>query len=322
MAAHPSVVIVTLETNAQILDITGPLEVFSTANHLIEGASYRCAVASLPGGSITTSSGLAIETVPTSSLREPIDTLVIAGGRFRHREIQDPVRLAEVRRLAGRARRVASVCTGAYVLAAAGLLDGRRATTHWGHCDSLAEAYPQITIEPDSIFVKDGNVWTSAGVTAGIDLALSLLADDLGQQAAAYVARSLVVYLRRSGGQTQFSAPLAAQAAEREPFRELLSWLVDHLDQDLSVPQLARRMNLSERQFSRVFKAEVGVSPGDHVEALRLEAACRLLETTTETVDQVARACGYANTETLHRAFRRRMNTTPLDHRHHFCAVD
>jgi transcriptional regulator GlxA family with amidase domain len=322
MAERPRVVIVAFEHGAQILDVTGPLEVFSTSNNVVPGARYRCDVASLPGGIVRTSCGLGIETVTTSSLDGPIDTLVIAGGRIELVDIENEALLGEVRRLAAGARRVTSVCTGAYLLASAGLLDGRHATTHWGHCTTLAQAYPQITVEPDSIYVKDENVWTSAGVTAGIDLALALVADDLGQQAAAFVARNLVVYLRRSGGQTQFSAPLAAQAAEREPFRDLLAWMIDHLADDLSVAALARRMNLSERQFARVFKIEVGISPGDHVEALRLEAACRLLETTTETVDQVARACGYGNTETLHRAFRRRMNTTPGEHRHHFWSLD
>jgi transcriptional regulator GlxA family with amidase domain len=322
MAERPRIVIVALEHGAQILDVTGPLEVFSTSNHVVPAARYRCDVASLSGGIVRTSCGLGIDTVTTSSLEAPVDTLVVTGGRFEVVDLENEDLLREVRRLAAGARRVTSVCTGAYVLAAAGILDGRHATTHWGHCATLEQAYPQVTVEPDSIYVKDGNVWTSAGVTAGIDLALALVADDLGQQAAAFVARNLVVYLRRSGGQTQFSAPLAAQAAEREPFRELLAWLIDHLAEDLSVAALARRMNLSERQFARVFKVEVGVSPGDHVEALRLEAACRLLETTTETVDQIARACGYGNTETLHRAFRRRMNTTPVEHRHHFWSVD
>jgi transcriptional regulator GlxA family with amidase domain len=322
MADGPRVVIVAFEHGAQILDVTGPLEVFSTSNNVVPGARYRCDVASLPGGVVRSSCGLRIETIPTASVEGSIDTLVISGGRIELVDIENVELLREIRRLAGIARRVTSVCTGAYLLAAAGLLDGRHATTHWGHCATLGQAFPQITVEPDSIYVRDGNVWTSAGVTAGIDLALALVADDLGQPAAALVARNLVVYLRRSGGQAQFSAPLAAQAAEREPFRELLAWLIDHLAEDLSVAALARRMHLSERQFARVFKAEVGVSPGDHVEALRLEAACRLLETTTETVDQIARACGYGNTETLHRAFRRRMNTTPGEHRHHFWSID
>jgi transcriptional regulator GlxA family with amidase domain len=178
--------------------------------------------------------------------------------------------------------------------------------------------YPGVTVDADAIYIRDGNVWTSAGVTAGIDLALAMVADDYGYEGAAKVARNLVVYLQRSGGQSQFSALLATQAAEREPIRELLAWMPEHIAEDLTVPRLAEQMNLSERQFTRVFKSETGVTPAEHVETLRLEAACRLLETTTNTVEQVAKACGYSNPETMHRAFRRRLNTTPIEHRQHF----
>jgi transcriptional regulator GlxA family with amidase domain len=226
--------------------------------------------------------------------------------------------LGHVRRLAGSARRITSVCSGAFVLAAGGLLVGRRATTHWAECQQLATEYPQVSVEDDAIYVRDGDVWTSAGVTAGIDLALAMVADDHGARAAAAVARQLVVYLRRSGGQAQFSTMLAAQAAESEPVRELLTWLPDHLTDDLSVPALARRVHLSERQFSRVFKAEVGVTPSEQVERLRMEAACRLLETTSHAIDHIARACGFGAPETMNRAFRRRLDTTPGDHRRHF----
>ena len=168
----------------------------------------------------------------------------------------------------------------------------------------LDATYADITVEPDAIYVHDGNVWTSAGVTAGIDLALALVADDHGHQAAATVARQLVVYLQRSGGQAQFSALLAGQAADTEPVRDLLSWLRDHLTDDLSVPALARQINLSERQFTRVFKAQVGATAADHVEAVRLESACRLLETTNRTIEQIARTCGFGTPETMNRTFR------------------
>jgi transcriptional regulator GlxA family with amidase domain len=173
-------------------------------------------------------------------------------------------------------------------------------------------------VDADAIYVHDGNVWTSAGVTAGIDLALALVADDHGRQAAATVARQLFVYLRRSGGQAQFSALLAAQVADSEPMRDLLSWLLDHLTDNLSVAALARQINLSERQFSRVFKAELGISPADHVEAVRLEAACRLLETTHSSMERVAKTCGFGTPETMNRTFRRRLDTTPGEHRRHF----
>ncbi len=226
-----------------------------------------------------------------------------------------------MRRLAADARRVTSVCSGAFVLAAAGLLDGRRATTHWDACGLLDERYDGVTVDADAIYVRDGKVWTSAGVTAGIDLALALVADDHGPSAAATVARRLVVYLQRSGGQAQFSSLLAAQSAETAPVSDLLTWLLDHLTDDLSVAALARQINLSERQFSRVFKSEVGSTVADHVEAVRLESACRLLETTTRTIEQVARACGFGTPETMNRVFRRRLDTTPSEHRHHFRAV-
>jgi transcriptional regulator GlxA family with amidase domain len=186
----------------------------------------------------------------------------------------------------------------------------------------LERDHPAITVDADAIYVQDGNVWTSAGVTAGIDLALGLVADDHGRQAAAKIARQLVVYLRRSGGQTQFSALLAAQAADSEPMRDLLTWLLDHLTDDLSVASLARQLNLSERQFSRVFKAELGTTAANHVEALRLEAARRLLETTSSSMEDVATICGFGTPETMNRTFRRRLDTTPGDHRRHFSAVD
>ena len=282
------------------------------------GAEYRTRVVSSTGGQVLASSGLSFGTTALRDVTEPVDTLVVAGGRDMDEACADGELLGHVRRLAGSARRITSVCSGAFVLAAGGLLDGRRATTHWAECQQLATEYPQVSVEDDAIYVRDGDVWTSAGVTAGIDLALAMVADDHGARAAAAVARQLVVYLRRSGGQAQFSTMLAAQAAESEPVRELLTWLPDHLTDDLSVPALARRVHLSERQFSRVFKAEVGVTPSEQVERLRMEAACRLLETTSHAIDHIARACGFGAPETMNRAFRRRLDTTPGDHRRHF----
>jgi transcriptional regulator GlxA family with amidase domain len=314
------VAIVTFRS-AQVLDVTGPLEVFSSASRQLPHAGYRTEVVSCPGGPVLASSGLEFATGSLAGVRGPVDTLVVAGGRDMEQACADDDLLHHVRRLAADARRVTSVCSGAFVLAAAGLLDGHRATTHWAECSGLAAGYPRIEVEHDAIYVRDGRLWTSAGVTAGIDLALALVADDHGRPAAAAVARQLVVYLRRSGGQAQFSAVLAAQSADSEPLRDLLAWLPDHLADDLSVPALADRANLSERQFRRVFTAEVGRTPADHVEAVRLEAACRLLETTDRSVGQVARACGFGTPETMNRTFRRRLGTTPGDHRRHFGAV-
>ncbi len=313
----PRVVIVTF-ASAQILDVTGPLEVFSSASRFLPGASYQTELVSPAGGTVLASCGMAFATTPIADVRGPVDTLVIAGGRDMDDACADSDLVGHIQRLAADARRVTSVCSGAFLLARAGLLDGRRATTHWAECHLLRRDHPRVHVDPDAIYVHDGNVWTSAGVTAGIDLALALVADDHGATAAAVVARQLVVYLRRSGGQAQFSAVLAEQAAETEPVRDLLTWLREHLGADLSVPALARHVNLSERQFSRVFKAEVGVTPADHVEAVRLEGACRLLETTRSPIEHVARVCGFGTPETMNRTFRRRLGTTPGNHRRYF----
>ena len=313
----PRVVVVTIP-DAQILDLTGPIEVFSTANALVPGIAYRTELVSSTGGLVSTSCGVTVDTASIVDVGGPIDTLAVAGGRDMQVATADAELVHHVRRLADQARRVTSICSGAFLLAATGILDGRRATTHWAEADDLAQQYPDVVVEPDAIYVRDGDVWTSAGVTAGIDLALALVADDHGQQVAAQVARQLVVYLRRSGGQTQYSAVLANQVAETEPVRDLLAWMVDHLSADLSVTALAERVHLSPRQFARVFKEDVGTTPADHVETIRLEAACRLLETTDTPLQQVARTCGFGTVETMHRVFRRRLDVTPGEHRHHF----
>jgi transcriptional regulator GlxA family with amidase domain len=311
------VVIVTLDS-AQILDVTGPLEVFSSATRFVLAAQYDTRLVSVAGGPVLSTSGMEFVTSRLAAVAGPVDTLMVAGGRDMDDACADPELLDHLRRLAAGARRVTSVCSGAFLLAAAGLLDGRRAATHWAECSLLASGYPAVDVDRDSIYVRDGNTWTSAGVTAGIDLALALVAEDYGRKAAAVVARQLVVYLRRSGGQAQFSALLAAQDADSEPVQDLLTWLPDHLTEDLTVPKLARQANLSERHFSRVFKAEVGVSPADHIEAVRLEAACRLLESTHASIEQVAGTCGFGTAETMNRSFRRRLGTTPGQHRRHF----
>jgi len=311
------VVIVSFDA-AQILDVTGPLEVFSSASRFLPSVAYRTRVVSERGGAVLASCGLEFASSPITEVSGPVDTLMVAGAADMDVVVADSELLDQVRRLASDARRVTSVCSGAFVLAAAGLLEGRRATTHWAECGLLDDTYADVTVDPDAIYVHDGNVWTSAGVTAGIDLALALVADDHGHQAAATIARQLVVYLQRSGGQAQFSALLAGQAADTEPVRDLLSWLRDHLTNDLSVAALARQINLSERQFTRVFKSEVGATAADHVEAVRLESACRLLETTNRTIEQIAKTCGFGTPETMNRTFRRRLDTTPGEHRHHF----
>jgi transcriptional regulator GlxA family with amidase domain len=294
------------------------LEVFSRAGRFLPSAGYRTDVVTTTGGPVLASCGLEFTSTSITEVDAPIDTLVIAGGAEMKAAAADQELLRHVRRLAADARRVTSVCSGAFVLAAAGLLQGRRATTHWAECGLLQDTYTDVLVEPDAIYIQDGNVWTSAGVTAGIDLALALVAEDHGHQVAAGVARHLVVYLQRSGGQAQFSSLLAAQGTDTQPVRDLLSWIRDHLEDDLSVPALARQINLSERHFTRVFKAELGMTAADHVETVRLESACRLLETTGSSIEQIARTCGFGTPETMNRTFRRRLNTTPGEHRHHF----
>jgi transcriptional regulator GlxA family with amidase domain len=318
--SEPRIVIVGFPS-AQILDITGPLEVFSTASRFLRIPRYATELVSTDGGPVVSTSGLAFATDPIDQVVGDVDTLVVSGGRDMDEAASDEKLVDNIRRLAANSRRVTSVCSGAFLLAAAGLLDGRRATTHWAECAELERDYPSVSVQPDAIYVQDGNVWTSAGVTAGIDLALALVADDHGRKAAATVARRLVVYLRRSGGQAQFSAVLAAQSANDEPIRDLLAWIPDNLTADLSIPAMAARTHLSDRQFSRLFKSEVGLTPAEHVEAVRMEAACRLLETTLLGIEEIARACGFGTPETMNRAFRRRLNTTPGDHRHHFGPV-
>ncbi|MBA2505102.1 MAG: helix-turn-helix domain-containing protein, partial [Thermoleophilaceae bacterium] len=208
--------------------------------------------------------------------------------------------------------------TGAFVLAEAGLLEGRRATTHWASCVHLARSYPGVTVESDPIFVRDGNVYTSAGVTAGIDLALALVEEDHGSQVALDIARALVLFLKRPGGQAQFSGAIAGQAAAREPLRELQEWVPDHLDADLSVPALAARALMSPRNFARSFAREVGETPAAYIAKLRLERAPVLLETTRTPVEEVARSCGFGTVETMRRAFGRRVGVSPADYRTRF----
>jgi transcriptional regulator GlxA family with amidase domain len=229
--------------------------------------------------------------------------------------------IAWVRRVAARSRRVTSVCTGALLLAEAGLLDGKRATTHWAFARELASLYPKVRVEADSIYLKEGRVYTSAGVTSGMDLALSLVEEDLGRGIALAAARWLVLFLKRPGGQAQFSAELSAQAAAREPIRDLQWWILDHLDEDLSVEALASRAGMSPRNFARVFSREVGATPARYVERVRIEAARRRLEESSASIDEVADACGFGTGETMRRAFLRNVRVAPSHYRNRFRTV-
>ena len=262
-----------------------------------------------------------IVVVPDSAMDEvvgSIDTLLVAGGAGTRRAASDPRVIRWVRDAAARSRRVTSVCSGAFVLAEAGLLDGRRATTHWEWCDTLAQRYPAIDVERDAIFVRDGNTYTSAGVTAGMDLALALVEEDLGAQRAREVAQQLVVFLRRPGGQSQFSAQLAAPAAERRPIREVQDWIAANPAADLSVARLAERAAMSPRNFARAFRAEVGMTPAAYVESVRVEQARIALEASDAQVETIADHCGFGTVETMRRAFHRRLGVGPAAYRSRF----
>jgi transcriptional regulator GlxA family with amidase domain len=243
-------------------------------------------------------------------------TLLVPGGHGTR--TPDPALVEWLRHNAPDATRLVSVCTGAFLLAAAGLLDGRTVTTHWQRCDQLAACYPAVTVDPEPIYVRDGHLTTSAGVTAGIDLALALVEADLDRDTALTVARQLVVFLRRPGNQTQFSAHLRGQTAHRTPLCDVQHWITEHPDADLSVDTLARRANLSPRQFARAFTAETGATPGQYVDATRLGTARRLLEDTRDTIDRVARHAGYGTPEAMRRAFHRTLGVSPAEYRRRF----
>jgi transcriptional regulator GlxA family with amidase domain len=312
-------IVIVVVDRFQPLDVTGPTEVFDAARRLSGGSAYRIEVVTPTGDTVRSLSGLrfgadgALRTV-----RGEIDTLIVAGGEGITAASKDAVLVKAIARLAARSRRVASVCNGAFLLAAAGVLDGRRAVTHWAQCDALADQYPTVTVEPDRIYVRDGNVFTSAGVTTGIDLALALVADDLGAAVAQQVARWLVVFAQRPGGQSQFSESLAVAASTDDALRDVLAWLPVHLADDCSVPALAARAAMSERTFARRFRAEVGRTPAAHVELLRVEAAKALLESAAIALPTIAQLCGFGAIETMHRSFRRVAGTTPNSYRSHF----
>jgi transcriptional regulator GlxA family with amidase domain len=312
-------VVIVVFPDLQILDLTGPLEVFSTANRRAGTDEYSLEVVSSAGDVLQASCGLRV--LPDRAVqacRGPIDTLIVVGGTGTPEAVADERLVSWVGAAEARSRRVASVCSGAFVLARAGILDGRRATTHWSVCDALGELYPEVAVEPDRIFVRDGDVWTSAGVTAGMDLALAHVEEDLGADVAREVARWLVLFVQRPGGQTQFSVQLAARRPDRAALRDIEGWIAQHVDGDLSVPVLARQAGMSTRNFARSFRRELGMTPAVYVERVRLEAARGLLESTEHTVDRIARACGFGTVETLHRSFQRRLGVTPGEYRRHF----
>ncbi|GGU28765.1 GlxA family transcriptional regulator [Streptomyces violascens] len=310
-------VLVVLFDDVQSLDVTGPAEVFAGVGRVVgDPAAYRLRFASLDGAPVTAHSGLRLMADSALADAAPAEILLVPGGDGTRSA--DPRLIDWLRAHGPRAPRLVSVCSGSMLLAEAGLLDGRRATTHWAYCAEMARRYPAVRVEPDPIFVRDGNIATSAGVTAGIDLALALVEEDHGRAAALRLARNMVVFLRRPGNQAQFSAQLAAQTARREPLRELQQWITEHPDGDLSVEALAQRASLSPRHFARAFHAETGTTPGRYVERVRLEHARRLLEETPSGVREVSRAAGYGTPEAMRRAFVKTLGTAPAEYRRRF----
>lgn len=307
--------------DVQMLDIAGPGQVFTAANELVAAAlgqtAYDVQVIAPGAAQVVATSGIAFAVAAADTTVGPPDTLIVAGGRGVMEAARDETLRDWVRTRASRARRVASVCTGAFLLAATGLLDGKRAVTHWRHCDELARRFPLVRVETDPIFVRDGAIWTSAGVTAGIDLALAMVEEDLGRAIALEVARSLVVFLKRPGGQAQFSALLALQAAD-ERFASLHDWLAEHLAEDLSLPRLADRAGMSERTFLRRYREATGMTPASAVERLRVEASRQMLAETRLPIKRIAARCGFGSEETMRRAFAKLHGVSPSDYRERF----
>ena len=305
----------------QLLDVTGPLQVFASANDQAAWAGdarpYEIRLVAPGGQSVEASAGVALAAGPLSPLETDVDTLIVAGGEGVNVASVDSVLVDWVRKRSKQARRTASICTGAFLLGAAGVLDGRRAVTHWRFCAEFARRFPAVHLEPDPIFVRDDSIWTSAGVTAGIDLALALVEEDLGRTLALAVARYLVVFLKRPGGQAQFSEVLALQAAEDE-FGALHDWISKHLAQDLSLTALANQAGMSERSFSRHYAESTGLTPARAVERLRVEGARRLLLDTRLPVKRISQRCGFGSEETMRRSFLRVLSATPQDYRARF----
>ncbi|GAB0105346.1 GlxA family transcriptional regulator [Nocardia sp. JMUB6875] len=307
-------VLVVLFDEVTNLEVAGPLQVFVTANTYVPEA-YTIHTASVDGEPVKTCGGLTL--VPDTALADapPAHTLVVPGGVGARPPRQDPRLVSWLRDHAASAPRIMSICTGSFLLAEAGHLDGQRATTHWSMCEMFAEQYPGVRVDSEPVYVRTGNVATSAGVTAGIDLALAMIEQDLGRDIALKVAKHLVLFLCRSGSQPQLSVQLGTQIAARHRLRELQFWISENPGADLSVDALATRVTMSTRHFARAFKEEIGVSPGSYVDRTRLETARRLLEETTDGINEISRRCGYGTPEAMRRAFIRTVAVSPSEYR-------
>jgi transcriptional regulator GlxA family with amidase domain len=317
--ADARLVVMLVYPGVMAMDVYGPLEAFAMANTIARRPLYRLAIAGMSAAPVATSLGVPIApNVAVDDLKEPIDTILVSGG-FGQAEASADARLLDWLKAGKmRARRCGSICTGAFVIAAAGLLDGKRATTHWAMAAELGQRYPTVSVAVDRIFVRDGNVYTSAGVTSGIDLAISLIEEDHGRMLALKVARALVVYLKRPSGQSQFSNLLLAQFANSPPVRQVQEWALENLGADLSIKALAKRAHMGERTFRRTFTEETGETPRDFVERIRFEAARNLFEEAQLSVQAVAVRCGFENVDNLRRTFLRRLGTTPHKYRQRF----
>ena len=320
LASPPRRIVLIGYPGAQSLDVVGPIEVFSMANRLGSPGAYEIVLASEDGGEIVCNSGLRLGgAVALADLPREIDTILISGGdEPAIRQVRAGALPAWLAARRGATRRIGSVCSGSFVLAAAGLLDGRRATTHWGFCDEFRAFRPAVKLEPDAIFVADPPFYTSAGVTAGIDLCLALVEADHGAHIALAVARNLVLFLRRAGGQAQYSAALTVQAAAAGRLRKLIVEIVGDPCGEYSLSGLASRAAMSERTFSRVFKQETGVSPVAFVESARIDRAKALLETSDWSLTRVAERAGFGDISGLHRAFQKKLGVTPGEYRDRF----
>ena len=308
---------------AMALDITGPIEVFDIANRLLDQGAvpYRIELVSADAPLVRTSSGVSVGAQPLEAGQGPVDTLLVPGGWSVGEALRDQALVSWIGAAAARSRRVASVCGGSFLLAEAGLLDGRRATTHWAYSETMARRYPAVTVDAEPIFVWDGPFVTSAGVSTGIDMALALVEADHGAALALETARFLVLFLKRHGGQSQFSAMLDAQLADHPPIRTAQEWILENLHNPLPVAEMAERANMSPRNFARVFRREVGTTPGQYVQRTRIARARELLETTDLPIGQIAGRCGFGAPETFFRSFGRTLGLTPKEYRHRFQVI-
>jgi transcriptional regulator GlxA family with amidase domain len=323
LASTPRLVVFLAYDDMNLLDLAGPLQAFTTANRISQGEGgavlYETIVASARGGSVTSSAGLSVDTRAVVTLEgRTIDTLITAGGCKGEEFFACPELTDWIAHKAAHLRRLCSVCTGAFLLASAGQLRGRRAATHWAWADRLQRLHPEIEVDADALFVQDGAVWTSAGVTAGIDMSLALIEADYGHQIAIQTARQLVMFIKRTGGQSQFSTPLATQTRDTGNFADLHAWISAHLDEELTVARLAEQANMSLRTFVRVYAASVGRTPAKTVEAFRMEAACRALESTALPLKAICAQIGYPEEQNLRRVFLRNFGINPLQYRARF----